>query len=48
MVHKSDISEMRYDGFRLTDSVSDQQTDSEESCYERILYEQYGQGYHVR
>ena len=46
-VHWSDISEISYDGVRLTDPVSDQQTDSE-SCYERILYEQYGQGYHVR
>jgi len=31
----------------LTDSVSDQQTESEEPCYKRVLYDQYRQPYHI-
>ena len=41
MVYRWGISKMRYYGGRLKDSMAEQ-TESEESCYERISYGQYG------
>ena len=40
-------NQKRYYESRLTDSVSDQQTESEESYYERVLYDQYGRLKHI-